>query len=156
MHQQQVSTRPPHVDNPPLLIEVIARYIAVNRTNKQPTNSLENHRTKRFSSEMFESATGQLPLVLKSITRHHRQSSLISGGFRGSTNWLVALRVSTNSPFSPCFPAFLQTRRFLHFPAFLQTHRFLNFLRFYKLAVFYISPRFYILSPSHPFPRLYT
>ena len=131
---------------------------------------------------IFESATGQSPLVLKSITRHHRQSSRISRGFREakyssvSSGW-VALRGSTNSPFSLCYPAFLQTRRFLHFPAFLQTHRFLNFQLFYKLAVFYISPRFYksllnspaflptcrfspffrvsTNSPSRPFPRFY-
>ena len=32
----------PHVVNPTLSIEVIAHYIAVNRTNKQSDNSLEN------------------------------------------------------------------------------------------------------------------
>ena len=55
---------------PALSIEVIAHYIAVNRTNKQPDNSLENHRTKRSSSEIFESATGQSPLVLRFLNFH--------------------------------------------------------------------------------------
>ena len=159
MHQQQVSTRHPHVDYPALAIEVIAHYIAVNRTNKQPNNSSENRRTKRPSSEIdirvsyWAVATRFVsPYSLKPIASHHRQSSRISRGFRVSTycnvssRW-VAPRVAINSPFSPFsqrsykltvspFHAFLQTRRFLNSHAFLPTCRFLHFPAFLQTRRF--------------------
>ena len=114
-----------------------------------------------------------IPLVngyIYFITWHHRQSSRISRGFRGSTycsvsNGWVARCVSTDSPLTPFssvptnslfspFPAFfLQYRRFLHFPAFL--HAFSQFSRVSINLVFSKFSRVSTNSPSHRFPRLY-
>ena len=115
MQQQHVSTRPPHVDYPALPIEVIAHYIAVNRTNKQSDNSLEKRRTTRPSSEIdirigcwavatcFEVHNTTSPAILANFWRFPRIYELAGGAprFYKLAIFPMFSRLSTNSPFSP-------------------------------------------------------